>query len=44
MNHHPEWTNVWNKVHMRLSTHDAGGLTDKDFQLAEVIEKRILCK
>ncbi len=44
MNHHPEWTNVWNKVHMRLSTHEAGGLTDKDFQLAEVIEKRILCK
>jgi 4a-hydroxytetrahydrobiopterin dehydratase len=44
MNHHPEWSNVWNKVHMRLSTHEAGGLTDKDFQLAEIIQKRILCK
>jgi pterin-4a-carbinolamine dehydratase len=29
---------------MRLSTHDAGGLTDLDFQLAEIIEKRILTK
>ena len=44
IDHHPEWTNVWNKVHLRLRTHDAGGLTDKDFQLAEIIEKRILCK
>jgi 4a-hydroxytetrahydrobiopterin dehydratase len=42
--HHPDWSNVWNKVHMRLSTHEAGGLTDRDFQLAEIIEKRILCK
>lgn len=44
MQHHPEWRNVWNKVYMRLSTHEAGGLTDRDFQLAEIIEKRILCK
>ena len=44
MQHHPEWKNVWNKVHMRLSTHEAGGLTDRDFQLAEFIEKRVLCK
>mgnify|MGYP003352933652 CR=1 FL=1 len=36
--HHPEWSNVYNKVHIRLSTHSAGGLTDKDFQLAEKIE------
>lgn len=42
--HHPDWSNVWNKVHMRLSTHEAGGLTDLDFQLAEIIEKRILSK
>jgi 4a-hydroxytetrahydrobiopterin dehydratase len=42
--HHPEWKNVWNKVHMRLTTHDAGGLTDRDFDLAETIEKRILSK
>ena len=44
MNHHPDWRNVWNKVYLRLSTHDAGGLTDRDFQLAETIEKRILTK
>ena len=33
-NHHPEWSNVYSKVEIRLSTHDAGGLTDKDFALA----------
>lgn len=33
-NHHPEWTNVYNRLKVRLSTHDAGGLTDKDFDLA----------
>lgn len=32
--HHPEWFNVYNKVNIRLSTHDAGGLTDRDFDLA----------
>ncbi len=37
-NHHPEWSNVYNKVVIRLSTHDAGGLTDKDFDLAGKIE------
>lgn len=37
-NHHPEWSNVYNKVVIRLSTHDAGGLTDKDFDLAGEIE------
>ncbi|MBK9448784.1 MAG: 4a-hydroxytetrahydrobiopterin dehydratase [Bacteroidetes bacterium] len=44
INHHPDWRNVWNTVHVRLSTHDVGGLTDKDFQLADTIEKRILTK
>ena len=40
MNHHPEWTNVWNKVSISLSTHDAGGIvTDKDRKLAESIDK-----
>lgn len=39
MNHHPEWTNVYNKVLIRLSTHDAGGITEKDFQLARHIEE-----
>ena len=37
-NHHPEWSNVYNRVKIRLSTHDAGGLTDKDFKLAGKIE------
>lgn len=37
-NHHPEWSNVYNKVNIRLSTHDAGGVTDQDFQLAERID------
>ena len=34
MNHHPEWCNVYNRVSVNLSTHDAGGITDKDFALA----------
>ncbi|MCL4111235.1 UNVERIFIED_CONTAM: hypothetical protein GTU68_026486 [Idotea baltica] len=42
LEHHPEWTNVYNKVHIRLTTHDAGGLTDLDFKLAEIIDKHIL--
>jgi 4a-hydroxytetrahydrobiopterin dehydratase len=37
--HHPEWSNVYNKVEIRLTTHDAGGLTAKDFDLAAEIEK-----
>jgi 4a-hydroxytetrahydrobiopterin dehydratase len=39
MNHHPELFNVYNKVNIRLSTHDAGGLTEKDFKLAGQIEE-----
>lgn len=38
MNHHPEWFNVYSTLKIRLSTHDAGGVTDKDFALAEKIE------
>jgi 4a-hydroxytetrahydrobiopterin dehydratase len=34
MDHHPEWRNVWNTVEVVLSTHDAGGLTQKDIDLA----------
>lgn len=34
MDHHPEWTNVWNRVVVDLTTHDAGGLTALDFDLA----------
>jgi 4a-hydroxytetrahydrobiopterin dehydratase len=39
MNHHPEWTNVWNRVSFKLSTHDAGDIvTEKDRQLAKKID------
>ena len=38
-NHHPEWTNVYNSVHVVLSTHDAGGLTDKDLRLARTMDR-----
>ncbi len=41
MNHHPEWSNVYNKVNIRLTTHDANGVTDKDFELAKKIENII---
>lgn len=34
MDHHPEWRNVWNTVEVVLSTHDAGGLTQRDIDLA----------
>jgi 4a-hydroxytetrahydrobiopterin dehydratase len=34
MGHHPEWSNVWNRVTVNLTTHDAGGLTALDFELA----------
>jgi 4a-hydroxytetrahydrobiopterin dehydratase len=39
MDHHPEWTNVWNRVSVVLSTHDAGGVTEKDVQLAAAIDQ-----
>jgi 4a-hydroxytetrahydrobiopterin dehydratase len=37
VDHHPEFTNVWNRVDFRLTSHDAGGVTDRDVQLAEAI-------
>ena len=39
MDHHPEWTNVWNRVEVTLSTHDAGGLTERDMNLARRIDE-----
>lgn len=38
MNHHPEWSNVYNAVTVKLSTHDAGGITDYDIKLANIID------
>ena len=38
LNHHPDWKNVYNVLSISLSTHDADGVTDKDFKLAQVIE------
>ena len=37
-NHHPEWSNVWNRVTVDLTTHDAGGITPKDTDLATFLE------
>ena len=39
MGHHPEWSNVWNKVTIDLSTHSIGGLSSFDVELAEKIQK-----
>ena len=37
--HHPDFTNIWNKVDFRLTTHDTGGVTERDARLAEAIDK-----
>ena len=38
MNHHPEWFNVYNRLDVTLATHDAGGVTELDVQLAKIID------
>ena len=38
MDHHPEWFNVYNKLEVTLSTHDAGGVTDNDITMAKAME------
>ena len=38
MNHHPEWTNVYNRVDVHLTTHDAGGVTNRDIELARLLD------
>jgi len=39
MNHHPEWCNVYNKVDITLTTHESGGITNRDITLAKHIEE-----
>lgn len=39
VDHHPQFTSVWNRLHFRLTTHDADGITGRDTALAEVIDR-----
>lgn len=41
MNHHPEWFNVYRTVKVKLTTHDAGGITELDFELARAMEATV---
>jgi len=41
LNHHPDWSGVYNKVTLKLSTHDAGGVTQMDIDFAQEIEKSL---
>ena len=42
VNHHPEFTSVWNRVDFRLTTHDSGGVTERDMNLARAINELAL--
>lgn len=39
VDHHPEFTSVWNRVDFRLTSHDAGGVTERDVKLAQAINR-----
>ena len=39
MDHHPEWSNVYNRVDILLATHESGGVTERDLKLAEAVDK-----
>ena len=41
MNHHPEWFNVYNRITVELTTHDAGGITQNDINLAKILNSLI---
>jgi len=41
MNHHPEWFNVYNRITVELTTHDSGGITDNDVNLARILNSLI---
>lgn len=39
LNHHPAWTNVYNRIDVRLNSHDVGGVTERDFALARLLDE-----